>query len=157
MGGRVGGGGRSGRHPDPPASIARMVRNPLKPGTRRDEVLYMSDLSNLLGDVYGDHSPDDAPVRREPSAVDRAYGGGEDLTAALSAALNAEVPNVPAPLPVAPAPAVNLTDAATNAGWAASPAAPSMSVSAPVPAMAGGGLWAPGDDDIFPRASKKKK
>lgn len=32
----------------------------------------MSDLSNLLGDVYGGHDPDAPPVRREPSAAQRA-------------------------------------------------------------------------------------
>lgn len=87
----------------------------------------MSDLSNLLGDVYGDHrSADAAPVRHEPSAdlrapqwadesqLDRAFEGwvpGEpptesrpdDLTAALAAALAAPTP-APTPAP-APAPA----------------------------------------------------
>ena len=34
----------------------------------------MSDLSNLLGDVYGDHSsPDGPPVRHEAPASERAY------------------------------------------------------------------------------------
>jgi hypothetical protein len=114
----------------------------------------MSDLSNLLGDVYGDHSADAAPVRHEPAAAERS-ASDFDLTAALSAALNDQ-----APAPVA-APTVDLSiDEAPAAGWAASPAAmPSMSVTAPVPAMAGGGLWNPGDDDIFPSAkgAKKKK
>jgi hypothetical protein len=34
-----------------------------------------------------------------------------------------------------------------------------MSVTAPVPAMAGGSLWSTGDDDIFPvaKGTKKKK
>ena len=126
----------------------------------------MSDLSNLLGDVYGDHSsPDAAPVRHEPAAADR-FGGGEDLTAALSAALTAPAP---APAPVAPAsapvaapaprPTVDLSAAeAPQAAWTTA-SAPSISVSAPVPAMAGGSLWAAGDDDIFPssKGSKKKK
>jgi hypothetical protein len=31
----------------------------------------MSDLSNLLGDVYGDSTPDSAPIRREPAASER--------------------------------------------------------------------------------------
>ena len=31
----------------------------------------MSDLSKVLGDLYGDSNPDAAPVRREASAADR--------------------------------------------------------------------------------------
>ncbi len=89
----------------------------------------MSDLSNLLGDVYGDASPDGPSVRREPAAsergnefdveapswssessLDRAFNGwvpGEapgdgDLTEALASALATPAP---APAPVyAPAP-----------------------------------------------------
>ena len=109
----------------------------------------MSDLSNLLGDVYGDHSsPDAAPVRHEPAAADRV-----DLTAGLTAALS-----VPAP---APMPSVDLSVAEAPAqAWTSAPAPmPSVSVSAPVPAMAGGPSWSAGDDDIFPsgKGSKKKK
>ena len=108
----------------------------------------MSDLSNLLGDVYGDHSsPDAAPVRHEPAAADRM-----DLTAGLSAAL------APAPAPApTPMPMVDLS-VAEPAAWTTAPA-PSVSVSAPVPAMAGGPAWAAGDDDIFPssKGSKRKK
>jgi anti-sigma factor RsiW len=123
----------------------------------RDEVLCMSDLSNLLGDVYGDHSPDAAPVRREPAAADRASEwarSGDELTAALSTILTAPAPApvmAPVSLPVAPAPIVDLAPAPIPA--------PSFSVSAPMPAMAGGGFWAPGDDDIFAsaRSAKKKK
>jgi hypothetical protein len=124
----------------------------------------MSDLSNLLGDVYGDHSPDAAPVRREPAATERS-AADFDLTAALSAALNTE----PAPVaaPVAPAaPVVDLSEPARPAatGWASDSIAPSMasmpsmSVTAPVAVMAGR-VWSPGDDDIFPgvKGSKKKK
>ena len=110
----------------------------------------MSDLSNLLGDVYGDHSsPDAAPVRHEPAAADRV-----DLTAGLSAAFSAPAP-APAPMPT---PMVDLPSAEAPS-WAAAPAMPSVSVSAPVPAMAGGSFWAAGDDDIFPTAkgAKKKK
>ena len=107
----------------------------------------MSDLSNLLGDVYGDHSsPDAAPVRHEPAAADRV-----DLTAGLAAALT-----VPAPMPT---PMVDLP-AAEAPSWTSAPAAyPNVSVSAPVPAMAGGSNWANGDDDIFPsgKGAKKKK
>jgi hypothetical protein len=103
----------------------------------------MSDLSNLLGDVYGDHSsPDAAPVRHEPAAYDR-------------------MPMAPAPAP-APMPMVDLSAVEAPAPAWVEPApapAPSFSVSAPVPAMAGGSLWANGDDDIFPvaKGAKKKK
>jgi hypothetical protein len=38
----------------------------------------MSDLSNLLGDVYGDSSPDGPPVRREPAASERTPEWSED-------------------------------------------------------------------------------
>ena len=116
----------------------------------------MSDLSNLLGDVYGDHSsPDAAPVRHEPAAADRV-----DLTAGLTAALTMPAP-VPAPMP-APLPMVDLSVAEAPAppAWTSAPAPlPSVSVSAPVPAMASGSLWAAGDDDIFPssKGAKKKK
>jgi hypothetical protein len=121
----------------------------------------MSDLSNLLGDVYGDHSPDAAPVRHEPAASERTPADF-DLTSALTAALNSE----PAPMPAAPVhtPTVDLSEpAAPRTGWASDPASmpsmPSMSVTAPVPAMAGARAWNPGDDDIFPgtKGSKKKK
>ena len=110
----------------------------------------MSDLSNLLGDVYGDHSsPDAAPVRHEPAAADRV--DLNDLAAALI------VPAAPAPLPTVDLPAAEAPQA-----WTTAPApapAMSVSVSAPVPAMSGGPSWANGDDDIFPasKGSKKKK
>ena len=111
----------------------------------------MSDLSNLLGDVYGDHSsPDAAPVRHEPAAADRL-----DLTAGLTAAFAVPAP-APAPMPT---PIVDLP-AAEAPSWASDPAPlPSVSVSAPVPAMAAAASWAAGDDDIFPssKGSKKKK
>jgi len=86
----------------------------------------MSDLSNLLGDLYGEHgNPDGPPVRHEPPAGERApewasdsrldqafedwtpeaHGAGsvpmttdDDLTAALSAALGS-APAAPAPTP----------------------------------------------------------
>jgi hypothetical protein len=114
----------------------------------------------LLGDVYGDHSDDAVPVRREPAAAERSVSD-YDLTAALSAALNTE----PAPAPVAAAPVVDLpaAEAPKVSGWASDPSAmpampSSMSVTAPVPAMAGR-MWNPGDDDIFPgvKGGKKKK
>ena len=93
----------------------------------------MSDLSNLLGDVYGDHSPDGPPVRREPAASERSPGWNaqaqqeqarpaeprftvaepvkplppidDDLAAALSAALNEAAAPAPAAPAEAPAPA----------------------------------------------------
>jgi hypothetical protein len=110
----------------------------------------MSDLSNLLGDVYGDHSsPDAAPVRHEPAAADRV-----DLTAGLTAAFAAPAP-APAPAPM-PMVDLSVSEAPKAPAWTS---APSVSVSAPVPAMAGGSFWAAGDDDIFPpvKGSKKKK
>lgn len=60
----------------------------------------MSDLSRVLGDLYGEGSPDAAPVRKERSAKERmaanentpeaetpAAGVDEDLAAVLSEAL----------------------------------------------------------------------
>lgn len=61
----------------------------------------MSDLSNLLGDLYGDADPDGAPVRHEAPASEREEWVGhvdQDLAAALSAAL-ADVPPSSAPVP----------------------------------------------------------
>ncbi len=172
----------------------------------------MSDLSNLLGDVYGDqHSPDAAPVRREPAAaqrapewssesqLDKAFEGwvpgeppaarqpdpaGDDLSAALAAALSADrigvAPSQPAPAP-APAPAqarlpepapmptlahtlADLGEARTET-WTAPVAAPQPAAPAPQPAAypaapaAPVAAWSPGDDDIFPlgRGGKKSK
>jgi hypothetical protein len=138
----------------------------------------MSDLSNLLGDVYGDHSsPDGPPVRREPAAaerapewagdsqLDRAFEnwvpgepptGREDLTDALSAALA-----TPAPAPVvepvalptlaaAPAPAPEAPKAWTSGSVATAPVA----VAVAAPAMS---TWTFGDDDIFPMSRGGKK
>ncbi|HUP86184.1 MAG TPA: hypothetical protein VM143_11000 [Acidimicrobiales bacterium] len=131
-------------------SLECNVRIPLKSGLGGDEVLDMSDLSNLLGDVYGERSAADAaPVRHEPAAADRS-----DLIAGLNAAFPAPVP-APAPLPMVDLTAVE----APMPSWTSTPvAAPSVSVSAPVPAMAGGTFWTPGDDDIFPsgKGSRKK-
>lgn len=95
-----------------------------------DDTMDMSDLSNLLGDVYGHQSgPETPPARREQPApeqepewasdsqLDRAFADWEpearypltptppaddDLAAALSAALGAPAP---APAPPEPAPA----------------------------------------------------
>ena len=49
----------------------------------------MSDLSNLLGDLYGDsRNPDGPPVRHEPAATDRTEWSAprtdDDLAAALA-------------------------------------------------------------------------
>jgi hypothetical protein len=136
----------------------------------------MSDLSNLLGDVYGDHSdPDAAPVRREPAAgerapewaadaqLDRAFDGwvpgepptgrSDDLTSALAAALT------PAPAPEAvPMPTVAQAPAApAPASWTS--AAPAAAVAAPVmvTAPASSSFWSFGDDDIFPSSKGGKK
>lgn len=84
----------------------------------------MSDLSNLLGELYGDSSdPDGRPVRHEPPAAERSdwqvSRTDDDLAAALSAAL-ADAPAPVAP-PAPPAPA-------------SSPAAPAPSMPA-VPSM----------------------
>ena len=141
----------------------------------------MSDLSNLLGDVYGDHSPDAAPVRRELSAeerapewsadsqLDKAFAGwvpGEppsaaepDLTATLAAALAPPAP-APAPVPqpeVVPMPtlAQTLSEEMPSPGWTSAPAvAPAP---AAVAAPAATSFWSPGDDDIFPMAKGGRK
>ena len=101
----------------------------LKPWNGRDDTNVMSDLSNLLGDLYGEQgSPDGPPVRHEPPAAERApewasdsrldqafedwtpeaHGAAsvpittdDDLTAALSAALGS-APTAPAPAPTPP-------------------------------------------------------
>ncbi|HEX4978857.1 MAG TPA: hypothetical protein VFV35_02215 [Acidimicrobiales bacterium] len=145
----------------------------------------MSDLSNLLGDLYGDSQDPDGPsVRHEPAARDReewATGGADDdLAEALSAALGDPTPAAPAPrmpdvpvLHAAPPPPAPTAAPASPAGtWttaaAAIPsephAAPVMSAPEPVVAtvasVAGPRLWSRGDDDILPVAggvkSKKK-
>ncbi|HVM08210.1 MAG TPA: hypothetical protein VM345_07110 [Acidimicrobiales bacterium] len=89
----------------------------------------MSDLSNLLGDLYGDSSnPDGPPVRHEPAAAERSEWSArrtdDDLAAALSAAL-AEPPVAPA-MPAAPMPAPAMPEAY----------APQVEFSAPAPAPA---------------------
>ena len=116
----------------------------------------MSDLSNLLGAVYGSNDPDGPSTRHEPSAAERAAMPAaapridEDLAAALSAALVTPTPdqNVGAPAPVAAAPAAPFA--------AAQPAPAPMPAPQPayVPAMAS---WAPGDDNIFPSVMGKKR
>lgn len=137
----------------------------------------MSDLSNLLGDVYGDHSdPDAAPVRREPAAgerapewaaesqLDRAFDGwvpgepptgrSDDLTSALSAAL------APAPAPQAvPMPTLGQAQPApAPTSWtSAAPAAAVASAPVMVTAPAASSFWTFGDDDIFPSSKGAKK
>ena len=126
----------------------------------------MSDLSNLLGDLYGDSSnPDGPPIRREPAAYERNdFAGRTDdaLSAALSAALAEPAPQAVAmpEVPVAPAPSYVAApvEAAPRGAWTAAPeAAPPVAVSVPVPAMAGPRMWLVGDDDIVPIASGGKK
>ena len=121
-----------------------------------------SDLSNLLGDVYGSVTPDQAPVRREPAAAERSRiesvfnawepapetpAKDDGLTAALSAALSPPAQQ-PAQQPVAPVAPV---------------AAPKPAFAAPqqmhAPVAAAPTTWSIGDDDILPmgRVTKKSK
>lgn len=138
----------------------------------------MSDLSNLLGDLYGDsQNPDGPSVRHEPAATDRtewsAGRSDDDLAAALSAAL-AEPPAAPSPTPVAaapvmpevppapvaPAPVIPVAEAPVSApsNWTSAPASVEMPAPVPVAAMsAGPRLWLRGDDDILPIAGAVKK
>jgi hypothetical protein len=125
----------------------------LKPWKGRDDTNGMSDLSNLLGDLYGEHgSPDGPSVRHEPPAGERApewasdsrldqafedwtpeaHGSGttpiatdDDLTAALSAALGSApvAPPPPAPAP-APAPVMPAAAPPAPAPVAEAPRAP---------------------------------
>jgi hypothetical protein len=165
----------------------------LKPPSPHDEASGMSDLSNLLGDVYGDANPDAAPVRHEPAAgsrapewssdsqLDKAFSdwvpgqppsGGDDLTAALTAALSeTPAPVAPAPTPMAPAPMAHAPMPSLAHALAEAPSAPrtgawtsAAPAASPAPAVvhgapSGGGYWSPGDDDIFPssRGGKGKK
>ena len=121
----------------------------------------MSDLSNLLGAVYGSSDPDGPSTPHEPSAAERAQAPeaapqiDDDLAAALSAALvtSTPTPNVgtPAPMPAAPQAAAPM------------PAAPEpVAVHAPEPAYtptysAAPVSWSKGDDDIFPSSLGKKR
>ena len=127
----------------------------LKPTTARDEDLGMSDLSNLLGAVYGNTDPDGPPVRQEASASERmeAASWGQhvvafetqapsvsdnDIASALSAALMDSAPvSAPAPVFEAPAPVVSLVETPAPAPVAPAPqpamAAP-MPMAAPAPA-----------------------
>lgn len=133
----------------------------------------MSDLSNLLGDVYGSTNPDGPPVRREGTAAERTgeagyadrsriesvfnswepapQGNDDDLSAALSAALVEPQPVMTQAAPVAPAPAPVAPVAAPKPTFAAP-----QQFHAPV---TGPMSWDIGDDDIFPlgKAAKKSK
>lgn len=136
----------------------------------------MSDLSNLLGDVYGDASPDGPPVRREPAASERSsefaveassWSSQSSLeTEALASAL-ATSAQAPAPVEVAFAPApqaATLVEAITEIAPARAPwtapidltveAAPLVRELASVGA---GRSWVPGDDDIIPSGKKSKR
>jgi hypothetical protein len=131
----------------------------------------MSDLSNLLGDLYGEQgNPDGPPVRHEPPAGERApewasdsrldqafedwtpeaHGAGsvpvtsdDDLTAALSAALGSAPAPAPAPTPP---PAMSQVPAEMVA-----PVAPAPAPVAPAPAAPSAG-WAsaPADAPAVP-------
>ena len=112
----------------------------------------MSDLSNLLGAVYGSNDPDGPSTRHEPSAAERAQMAApapridDDLAAALSAALVTPTPdaNVGAPAPVPTAPV------------AAAPA-PQQAAYVQPTYNTGSVAWAKGDDDIYPVAVGKKR
>ncbi len=112
----------------------------------------MSDLSNLLGDVYGaTSSPDGPPVRHEPpaserapewsseSSLDRAFTGwvpGEAPKAddGLAEALASALAPIPAPVISAPAPIV--APAPTFAPLPAASLAESLSEMTPAAARA---------------------
>ena len=137
----------------------------LKPGRADVEVTYMSDLTNLLGDLYGDTSnPDGPPVRREAPAFDRTRGsrGDDDLATALSAALaEPPTPVAPAPAPVvhtASQPVEAQVSSSPRGAWTAPPAqhAEPVYTSSPVATVTSGG-WSVGDDDIVPMAGAARK
>lgn len=109
----------------------------------------MADLSNLLGDVYGDGAApvrDELPAWADESRLDELFdaltpGSPDDLVAALSAAL-AEVPDAP------PAAVSQRVTASEPVAFAAAVAA--------IPELAGKHdsverrAWQPSDDDILP-------
>ena len=118
----------------------------------------MSDLSNLLGAVYGSNDPDGPSTRHEPSAADRAAQApappriDDDLAAALSAALVSSTPEASVGMPAPVAPASPTTYAPAPAPVAAAPEpAYTPSYSAAMPS------WSAGDDDIFPVVAGKKR
>lgn len=107
----------------------------------------MSDLSNLLGAVYGSNDPDGPSTPHEPSAAERAQTPSpppridDDLAAALSAALVTSTPTV-------------------NVGASAPVATPVAAVQYAQPAPVYNAVpvsWAKGDDDIFPTTVGKKR
>lgn len=125
----------------------------------------MSDLSNLLGAVYGSSDPDGPSTRHEPSAAERVQVTpaplriDDDLAAALSQALVTSTPDqsvgAPAPVPAsAPVPAYAPPPSAPAA--VPTPAMPQNVYAAPAylpPAV----TWCAGDDDIFPVSAGKKR
>lgn len=130
----------------------------------------MSDLSNLLGAVYGSNDPDGPTTRHEPSAAERVQMPAppridDDLAAALSAALVSSTPEptLAATAPVAAAPPYSAPVAvAAPVPVAATPAAPPASprpqpVFTPSSYSAGVVSWNHGDDDIFPMTVGKKR
>ena len=131
----------------------------------------MSDLSNLLGAVYGSNDPDGPSTRHEPSAADRAAQASappridDDLAAALSAALVSSTPepNVGMPAPVAPAPPTTYAPAPAPVAQAPAPMMPPVAAAtAPEPAYTPSyspamASWSAGDDDIFPTVAGKKR
>jgi hypothetical protein len=129
----------------------------------------MSDLSNLLGAVYGSNDPDGPSTPHEPSAAERTAQPAapridDDLAAALSAALVTSTPeaNVGTPAPIAPAPPTTYAAAPAYAP-APAPVAPTMAAAPePQPAYSpnynpGMAAWSAGDDDIFPTVAGKKR
>jgi hypothetical protein len=113
----------------------------------------MSDLSNILGNVYTSPDPDAAPVRYEPSAAERAPRVDDDPAAALSQALTTDV--APAPQ-FEPQPHFQPQPAPAYAPQAAALVAPTFT-----PTTYGHmAAWSWGVDDIYPKASagsKKKR
>ncbi len=179
-------GGTSGRHPEVTgAPVEPLAPEPplhrtsaLKATTARDESMDMSDLSNLLGDVYGDHrSPDAAPVRRELSADQRTpeWSSETQLDQTFEGWVPGESPTRPSDLSAVAAPPAPLSDPVpmpslahalaeapqgTQAGWASGPSVapvPAMAMAMASVPMAAAGVWQPGDDDIFPMPKGTKK
>lgn len=109
----------------------------------RDDITSMSDLSNLLGTVYGDNTPDGPPVHREPAADDRAPAWADEarLDEAFQNWTPGPGPDAPAhehdmmgsrPMVISPADPDHDLAAALSAALAAeSPAAPIMAAPAP--------------------------
>ncbi|HEX2850650.1 MAG TPA: hypothetical protein VHN98_08865 [Acidimicrobiales bacterium] len=85
----------------------------------------MSDLSNLLGDVYSMADPDGPAVRHEPAAAARPAAPAAEVAPSWTAA---------------PADAVPAGGWTTAADSLSHPMTPPLAVR----------MWTPGDDDIFP-------